>query len=174
MFWMPCHSCHVSPLSLEWPWMLWMRMFSIPDNLGQCCTCCAQSRLISFSEDNSCVPIQGQHTSRTHPSPPAKAGSFRETCRQHQPVVKWDSLPFGAFPGCDIRCSHPCLYVTIYAGQVHESDKKVRVSLPCLSWRRSSFSFSSSCCWKKFPVSTGYGLLRCGSDPIWVRHGAVW
>ena len=28
-----------------------------------------------------CVPIQGQHPSKTHPSPPAKAGSFRETCR---------------------------------------------------------------------------------------------
>ena len=44
----------------------------------------------------SCVSIQGQHPSRTHPSPPAKAGSFRETCRPRQPVVKWDSLAFEA------------------------------------------------------------------------------
>ena len=69
-------------------------------------------------EDTSCVSIQGQHPSRTHSSPPANAGSFRETCRQRQPVVKWDSLPFGALPCCITRCSHPYLYITIYAAKV--------------------------------------------------------
>ena len=49
----------------------------------------------------------------------------------------------------------PHRYVTIYAAQVHESDKKIRVSLPCLSWRGSSLSLSSSCCWRKRRSGTG-------------------
>ena len=41
-----------------------------------------------------CVPIQGQHPSRTHPSPPAKAGSFGETCRQRQSGTVYPSEYF--------------------------------------------------------------------------------
>ena len=43
--------------------------------------------------------------------------------------VKWDSLPFAPFPGCVTRCSRPYPYITIYAAQIRESDKKSKVWL---------------------------------------------
>ena len=38
-------------------------------------------------------------------------------------------LALGAFPGCVIWCSRSYPYVTIYAAQVRESDKKSKVWL---------------------------------------------
>ena len=56
-------------------------------------------------------------------------GDRKETCEATSTVVKWDSLAFRAFLGCVTTCSQPYLYVTIYAAQVRESDKKSKVWL---------------------------------------------
>ena len=58
-----------------------------------------------------------------------KGGVLRRDLQAASAVVKLDGLVFRAFPGSVIRCSRPYLYITFYAAQVGENDKKSKVWL---------------------------------------------
>ena len=88
-----------------------------------------QSSTNKSGRDRCCDPIQGLHTSRTRPLQSNRRSVLRCILQAASIFVKWDSLPFEAFPGCVTRCSRPHPYVTIYAAQVCESDKKSKVWL---------------------------------------------
>ena len=77
--------------------------------------------------DCCCVPIQGLHTSRTRPLRSHQRSVLPCALQAASTFVKWDSLPFAAFPGCVTGCSRLYSYITISAAQVCESDKTSKV-----------------------------------------------
>ena len=81
------------------------------------------------TQDRTSLTAMWQHPSRTCPLRSPWRRVLETDLQVASTIVKWDSLVFGAFPGCITRCSHPYLYITIYAAQVRESDKKSKVWL---------------------------------------------
>ena len=57
-----------------------------------------------FREDSCCVSIQGLHPFKDPAFTFLEGESFRETLLTTSAIVKWDGLPFGAFPGRVTRC----------------------------------------------------------------------
>ena len=54
--------------------------------------------------DTCCVSIQGLHPSKDPAFAVFEGMPFGETLLSTSNVVKWDSLAFGAFPGCITSC----------------------------------------------------------------------